>query len=109
MIHLLGNINISRNILIAMAMAVCISEEIAREMSLPQQKREILHYGTLLHDIGMLSIPRELIETPRKLEPKEDIRNLQDLLLGTHLAVCQLTRIAKTSTGCLRRSEAAPI
>ena len=53
------------------AMAVCISEEIAREMSLPQQKREILHYGTLLHDIGMLSIPRELIETPRKLEPKE--------------------------------------
>lgn len=53
------------------AMAVCISEEIAREMSLPQQKREILHYGTLLRDIGMLSIPRELIETPRKLEPKE--------------------------------------
>lgn len=53
------------------AMAVCVSEEIAREMSLPQQKREILHYGTLLHDIGMLSIPRELIETPRRLEPKE--------------------------------------
>lgn len=53
------------------AMAVCISEEIAREMMLPMQKREILYYGTLLHDIGMLTLPRELIETPRKLEPKE--------------------------------------
>lgn len=53
------------------AMAVCISEEIAKEMMLPMQKREILYYGTLLHDIGMLTIPRELIETPRKLEPKE--------------------------------------
>ena len=60
-----------RSEMVETAMAVCISEEIAREMSLPQQKREILHYGTLLHDIGMLSIPRELIETPRKLEPKE--------------------------------------
>ena len=53
------------------AMAVCISEEIAKEMMLPQQNREILYYGTLLHDIGMLAIPRELIETPRKLEPRE--------------------------------------
>lgn len=53
------------------AMAVCVSEEIAREMALPLHNREILHYGTLLHDIGMLSIPRELIETPRKLDPQE--------------------------------------
>ena len=53
------------------AMAVCVSEEIAREMALPLHNREILHYGTLLHDIGMLSIPRELIETPRKLDPRE--------------------------------------
>lgn len=53
------------------AMAVCVSEEIAKEMMIPQQQREILYYGTLLHDIGMLAIPRELIETPRRLEPKE--------------------------------------
>ena len=53
------------------AMAVCVSEEIAREMALPLHNREILHYATLLHDIGMLSIPRELIETPRKLDPQE--------------------------------------
>lgn len=63
------------------AMAVCVSEEIAKEMSLPPQKREILYYGTLLHDIGMLAIPRELIETPRRLEPKE-VR-----LLKTHVEI----------------------
>lgn len=63
------------------AMAVCVSEEIAREMMLPAQKREILHYGTLLHDIGMLAIPRELIEAPRKLEPKEA------RLLKTHVEI----------------------
>lgn len=53
------------------AMAVCVSEEIAREMMLPEHKREILYYGTLVHDIGMLAIPIKLIETPRKLDPRE--------------------------------------
>ncbi len=63
------------------AMAVCISEEIAKEMALPPRKREILYYGTLLHDIGMLAIPRELIETPRRLVPKEA------MLLKTHVEI----------------------
>ncbi len=63
------------------AMAVCISEEIAKEMMLPPQKREILYYGTLIHDIGMLAIPREVIEKPRKLEPREV------KLLKTHVEI----------------------
>lgn len=63
------------------AMAVCVSEEIAKEMMLPLQKREILYYGTLIHDIGMLAIPREVIEKPRKLEPKEV------KLLKTHVEI----------------------
>ena len=62
------------------AMAVCISEEIAKEMMLPPQ-REILYYGTLIHDIGMLAIPREVIEKPRKLEPREV------KLLKTHVEI----------------------
>ena len=62
------------------AMAVCISEEIAKEM-MPPQKREILYYGTLIHDIGMLAIPREVIEKPRKLEPREV------KLLKTHVEI----------------------
>ena len=48
---------------------------------LPLQKREILYYGTLIHDIGMLAIPREVIEKPRKLEPKEV------KLLKTHVEI----------------------
>ena len=63
------------------ATAVCVCEEIAKEMMLPLQKREILYYGTLVHDIGMLAIPRELIESPRKLEPKEVKR------LRTHVEI----------------------
>ena len=60
-----------KDMVIETAMATCISDEIAREMMLPQSKREILYYGTLVHDIGMLALPLDLIEAPRKLEPWE--------------------------------------
>lgn len=50
---------------------VCVCEDIAREMLLSDVEREILYYGALIHDIGMLAIPREIIEAPRKLEPEE--------------------------------------
>lgn len=60
-----------KDMVIETAMATCIADEIAKEMMLPLEKREILYYGTLVHDIGMLAIPLELIEAPRKLDPKE--------------------------------------
>lgn len=60
-----------KDMVIETAMATCITDEIAKEMMLPLAKREILYYGTLVHDIGMLAIPLELIEAPRKLEPRE--------------------------------------
>lgn len=50
---------------------VCICEEIAEKMMLSDLAKEILYYGTLIHDIGMLAIPRDIIEAPRKLEPEE--------------------------------------
>lgn len=58
---------------------VCICEDIARDMMLPPSEREILYYGALIHDVGMLSIPREITDAPRKLE-KEEIR-----LVRTHV------------------------
>ncbi|MBP3474975.1 MAG: HD domain-containing protein [Lachnospiraceae bacterium] len=61
--------------------AVCICEEIAQKMMLSEPEKEILYYGTLIHDIGMLAIPREIIEAPRKLEP-EEIK-----LLRTHVDI----------------------
>ena len=50
---------------------VCVCEDIAQEMMLSGAEREILYYGALIHDIGMLAIPREIIEASRKLEPEE--------------------------------------
>ncbi len=51
--------------------SVCICEEIAQKMMLSDAEKEILYYGTLIHDIGMLAIPREIVEAPRKLKPEE--------------------------------------
>lgn len=50
---------------------VCVCEDIARVMALPPAEREALYYGALIHDMGMLAIPREIIEAPRKLEADE--------------------------------------
>ncbi len=50
---------------------VCICEELADKMMLSPLDKEILYYGALIHDIGMLAIPRKIIEAPRKLEPEE--------------------------------------
>ena len=51
--------------------AVCICEEICQMMFLPEQEREILYYATLIHDIGMLAIPKEIVLAPRRLKKEE--------------------------------------
>lgn len=50
---------------------VCICEELAHQMMLPALDKEILYYGALIHDIGMLAIPRKIVDAPRRLEPEE--------------------------------------
>lgn len=56
--------------------SICIGESIGIRMGFTESERETLYYGTLLHDIGMLSVPREIIEAPRKLT-KEEIKVLR--------------------------------
>lgn len=51
--------------------AVCVCEDIAKEMMLPKVECELLHYGAMIHDIGMLAIPGRIINAPRKLGPDE--------------------------------------
>lgn len=48
-----------------------ITEILGEKMGLSEEEREVLYYGSLLHDIGMLSIPKELIDAPRLLTPEE--------------------------------------
>lgn len=71
----------SRAMVVDSITTVCVCDELAESMMLPKQEREILYYGALLHDIGMLAIPKEIIEAPRKLTP-EEMR-----LLRTHVQI----------------------
>ena len=73
----------SRSMVVDNITTVCVCDELAAEMSMSGAEREVLYYGALVHDIGMLAIPREIIEAPRKLEPEE----VQ--LLRTHVEIAE--------------------
>lgn len=51
--------------------SLSVAEELGKELELTDDDMEKLYYGTLLHDIGMLSVPRDIIEAPRALTEKE--------------------------------------
>lgn len=71
----------SENMVVDTITTVCICEELAKSMMFTPLESEILYYSALIHDIGMLAIPREIIEAPRKLEPDEV------KLLRTHIEI----------------------
>lgn len=73
----------SKSMVVDNVTTICICEDLAEEMALSLTEREVLYYGTLIHDIGMLAIPRKIIEAPRKLEP-EEIK-----LLRTHVEIAE--------------------
>lgn len=50
---------------------MCIAKMLGQMVRLTDTEREMLYYGALLHDIGMMSIPEEIINAPRKLTAEE--------------------------------------
>lgn len=50
---------------------VSICDELADRLHLLNEESEKLYYGALLHDLGMLVVPREIIDAPRKLNSEE--------------------------------------
>ena len=42
-------------------------EQVARTLDLNDQSRQILHYGSLLHDIGNIGIPDSILLKPTGL------------------------------------------
>lgn len=50
---------------------VSVAEEIGRLMNLNELDLKNLHYGALLHDIGKISTPINILEAPRKLSIEE--------------------------------------
>ena len=45
--------------------------EIGKLMGMNESDQELLYYGALLHDIGKIAIPLNILEAPRKLTDKE--------------------------------------
>lgn len=49
--------------------ALCL--EVADHLHLSAQQRRNLELGALLHDVGQIAVPKEIIEKPGKLDPAE--------------------------------------
>lgn len=62
---------VSKDMVVDAITTICICEDIAEAMMMSPVEREVLYYGALIHDIGMLAIPRKIVEAPRKLEVEE--------------------------------------
>ncbi len=50
---------------------VSICDELANRLRLAEEEKERLYYGALLHDIGMLVVPSDILDAPRKLNSEE--------------------------------------
>lgn len=50
---------------------IYVSREIGKKMRISELDKNEIYYAALLHDIGMLAMPAELIDAPRKLEEAE--------------------------------------
>lgn len=62
--------------------------ELARLLEFPSREIEALYYGALLHDIGKVDIPVEILEAPRRLSDQEmeimksHVINTENILRG---------------------------
>lgn len=50
---------------------IYVSREIAKKMRISELDKNEIYYAALLHDLGMLAMPADLIDAPRKLEEAE--------------------------------------
>lgn len=53
--------------------SMCICEELAYRLLINETETEKLYYGALIHDIGMLAIPEEIVEKNGELTEEEKI------------------------------------
>ena len=50
---------------------VRLTAEVAQELGLNGEQRRNLEFAALLHDVGKIAIPKEILNKPGKLEPEE--------------------------------------
>jgi putative nucleotidyltransferase with HDIG domain len=50
---------------------VRLALDVARELGLDLERQRIVEFGALLHDIGKIAVPKEIVNKPGKLDPDE--------------------------------------
>lgn len=73
----------SQNQVVDSVTCVCICEELAKRLFLDEKTTEKLYYGALLHDLGMLAIPSEIVDARRSLTEEETV------LMRTHVGISE--------------------
>lgn len=78
----------SRTTVVHCATVVRVSEALADLCGLDAHEREAVHYGALLHDLGKIAIPANILEFPGRLSPQDweimrsHVKISQELLTG---------------------------
>lgn len=73
----------SQNLVVDSVTSICICKELAKKLFLDERAVEKLYYGALLHDLGMLAIPSEIIDARRSLTKEETA------LMRTHIEISE--------------------
>jgi putative nucleotidyltransferase with HDIG domain len=50
---------------------VRLALDVARELGLDAEHQRLVEFGALLHDIGKIAVPKEIVNKPGKLDPEE--------------------------------------
>lgn len=53
-------------------LCTCICDELAKKMGMSVVERQELYLGAMLHDIGMLMVPKQLMDKQRELSEEEE-------------------------------------
>ena len=75
---------------------VYVCRELSRKLKLSEADKNEIYYAALLHDMGMLAIPSELLKAPRSLNDEE--KNL----IKTHVEIMQKTLADKLSPDIIK-------
>lgn len=75
---------------------IAVSRELVRKLKLSENDKNEIYYAALLHDIGMLAIPSQLVDAPRSLNEEE--KNL----IKTHVEIMEKMLEGKISESIIK-------